>query len=253
MLDNLKNLEWGTFSASHIVSLIFGIFIIALLFFTLKNKSERFQNIVLGILSFSGIAAIIFNLVTWGSPIEYLPFHLCSINALILPFAVLTKNQVVKNIPLLWSFGALCALVLNHAQGNFKICSWTFFFYFFPHLLEFGIPLLLLLLKRVKLGFKYVVTTIIVTFSSYTLIHLINLLLNAYVAHKSIIDASGELIFLNYMYSIEPPVNPALELFYKIIPTSYWYMFLSLPLIFAYLLIINLPSIIRKRRKAKEV
>ncbi len=253
MLNNLKNLTWGTFSLAHTISLALGACIIASLYFVLRGKSDKTQTAVLGILSFSGIAAIIFNLVAWGSPIEYLPFHLCSINALILPFAVFTKNQVVKNIPLLWSFGALCAIVLNHAQGHFKLYSWTFFFYFFPHLLEFGIPLLLLLLKRVKLGFKYIVSTIVVTFASYTLIHLINVLLNNYVIKNNLLDANGNLIFLNYMYSVKPPVNPALELFYKLIPAPFWYMFASIPLIVIYLLIINLPILLKSKKKIKAI
>ena len=40
--------------------------IITGLFFILKNRSDRTKTVVLFILSFSGIAAIIFNLVTWG-------------------------------------------------------------------------------------------------------------------------------------------------------------------------------------------
>jgi len=86
---------WGTFSTNHIISLVATVCIIVALFFILRKRSQKVQTIVLGILSFSGMGAIIFNLLMWDSPLEYLPLHLCSLNALVLPFAVFTKNKTL--------------------------------------------------------------------------------------------------------------------------------------------------------------
>jgi len=94
--------------------------------------------------------AMVFNLVNWGSPLEYLPLHLCSLNALVLPFAVFTRNKTLGNLLLLWSLGALAAVVVNTAQADFEVFSATFCFYFFPHVLEFGIPILLFKLGLVE-------------------------------------------------------------------------------------------------------
>lgn len=74
---------WGFFTITHIASLILGVAIIIGLYFVLRNRSDKTKLIVLGILSFSGISAIVFNLVAWNSPLEYLPLHLCSLNALV--------------------------------------------------------------------------------------------------------------------------------------------------------------------------
>ena len=122
---------WGSFGVVHMASLALGAALIVGLYFLLRCFSPKVQTVVLGILSFSGIAAVIFNLVTWGSPYEYLPLHLCSLNALVLPFAVFFRNKTASNLLLLWSLGAIMALVVNTAQANFEICSATFFFYFF--------------------------------------------------------------------------------------------------------------------------
>ena len=100
-------MPWGFFTPSHVISLLCGVLLIVGLYFILRLFHDNAKIIILGVLSFSGIAAIIYNLVTWGSPLEYLPFHLCSINALVLPFAVFTINKVLNNLLLLWSFGAL--------------------------------------------------------------------------------------------------------------------------------------------------
>lgn len=225
---------WGSFGIVHITSLILGIGMLIGLYFLLKRFSKKIQTIVLGILSFAGIGAIIFNLLMWGSPFEYLPFHLCSLSAMVLPFAVWTKNKVLNNLLLLWGLGAFLALVVNTAQANFEIFSWTFVFYFFPHLLEIGIPLLMFALRLVEKDIKCIISTIIITFVSYTIIHFINLGLNDYLAKNNVLDYAENLIQVNYMYSIKPE-NPVLQLFYNIIPHPYWYMYLSIPLIVVYL------------------
>ena len=120
---------WGSYGLVHIITLLLSAAIIVGLYFILRKRSERVKTTVLFILSFSGISAIIFNLVTWGSPIEYLPFHMCSISAMLLPFAVLTRNKVINNLLLLWCIGALIALVLNQGQAEYEIFSLTFLFY----------------------------------------------------------------------------------------------------------------------------
>ena len=153
---------------------------------------------------------------------------------MVLPFAVWTRSKVLNNLLLLWGLGAFLALVVNTAQANFEIFSWTFVFYFFPHLLEIGIPLLMFALNLVKKDIKCIASTILLTFTVYTIIHFINIALNEYLVTNNVLDYAGNLIQVNYMYSIKPE-NPVLQLFYNIIPYSYWYMFMSLPLIVVYL------------------
>ena len=94
--------QWGLFGPVHIGTLIAGVIINLVLYFSLKNLSENVQHRVLGILSFAGWATIIYNLVTWGRPLEYLPLHLCSLNGMTLPFAVWSKNKAACNLLLLW-------------------------------------------------------------------------------------------------------------------------------------------------------
>ncbi len=237
---------WGSFGIVHILSLLIAFGGNVGLYFLLKNKSETVRRWVLFPLSFAGIAAIIFNLVTWNSPLEYLPLHMCSITALLLPVTVWTKNKVLGNLLLLWCLGALLALVVNTAQANFKIFSWTFVFYFFPHALEFGIPILLFALGMVRFEPKYILSTVALTFAIYTAVHFINLGVNAYAQANNVLNPSGELVQVNYMYSITP-ANPVLALFWSIIPCQYWYMYLGIIIIAVYLLAIWLGVWLKRR------
>lgn len=241
---------WGSYGVVHIASLLLSAAIIVGLYFVLRKCSERVKTIVLFILSFSGISAIIFNLVTWGSPIEYLPFHMCSISAMLLPFAVITRNKVINNLLLLWCLGALIALVLNQAQANYEIFSWTFFFYYFPHTLEVGIPILMFALGLVKKDVKYIGSTLGLTLYLYTTVHLLNVLLNNYAEANNIVDWAGNVVKLNYMYSIDP-TNPVLQIMYNLIPHPYWYMLVATPFILLYLTLVYLPEIIRAVKNKK--
>ena len=245
-------MTWGFLSSAHIISLILAVGIITLLYFILKNKSDRVKTIVLGILSFSGIAAIIYNLVAWNSPLEYLPLHLCSLNAMVLPFAVFTRKKVLNNLLLLWSIGALFALIINVSVSEAEILSWTFVFYYFPHVFELGIPILMFLLKLAKKDVKCIISTVVITMTVYTLIHFVNLWINSYAIKNNIVDLAGNVIKVNYMYSIYPD-NPLLNLFYSIIPYQYWYMYLTMVVVVIYLGIVYLKDILKLIKAKKQV
>mgnify|MGYP003547254982 FL=1 len=244
-------MTWGFLSSAHIISLILAVGIITLLYFILKNKSDRVKTIVLGILSFSGIAAIIYNLVAWNSPLEYLPLHLCSLNAMVLPFAVFTRKKVLNNLLLLWSIGALFALIINVSVSEAEILSWTFVFYYFPHVFELGIPILMFLLKLAKKDVKCIISTVVITMTVYTLIHFVNLWINSYAIKNNIVDWAGNVIKVNYMFSIYPD-NPLLNLFYSIIPYQYWYMYLTMVVIVIYLGIVYLKDILKLIKAKKQ-
>ncbi len=228
-------MTWGSFGVIHLSSLAIAAALLVALYFILKKASPKVQTIVLGILSFAGIAAIIFNLVTWGSPLEYLPLHLCSLNALVLPVAVFTRNKTLNNLLLVWSLGALAALVVNTAQADFVLFSDVFCFYFFPHVLEFGIPILMFKLGLAQKDIRCIGSTLGITIVVYTLIHLFNVWLNGYCQAQQILDYAGNVIQVNYMYSITP-ANPVFQLFWGLIPHPYWYMFLVFPIVGIYLL-----------------
>lgn len=241
-------MKWGSFGLVHLLSLALAALLLIALYFSLRKASRKVQTLVLGVLSFSGIAAIIFNLVMWDSPLEYLPFHLCSLNAMVLPIAVFTRSKVLSNLLLVWSLGALAALVVNTAQAEFVLFSDVFCFYFFPHVLEFGIPILVFKLGLAEKDPKCIGSTLLITTVSYTLIHLINLAINSYCLEHQITNYAGEIIQVNYMYSIVPE-NPVFQIFYQIIPYEFWYVFLVLPIVAVYMLVIYAPQLRAAHRK----
>lgn len=237
------NVKWGGFGPVRIATLIFAAAALVGLYFLLKNKSRKTQTWVLGILSFWGYGAIIYNLCG-GYPLQQLPLQLCSYNALILPIVVFSKNKTMGNLLLVWSLGALAAIALPFELVNTELLSWTFFFYFFPHVVEFGIPILLFKLGHIQKDPKCIFPTVAISMGAYTFSHLINKLING----LELLDRDGDLIHVNYMFSIEP-TNPLVELFYKVIPYEYWHMYMVIPILVVYLLAVYAPQLIRKKQK----
>lgn len=245
-------MQWGFFSTAHIIMLALVPVIIVAMHFILRRFSRKTQTVVLGILSFFGIVSIIYNLVAMGSPLEHLPLHLCAFNAMVLPVTVFTKNKTLGNLLLVWCLGALAALILNNEVAHYPIFSGRVFFYYVPHVLEFGIPLLLFTLGHIKKDPKCIVTTVVITMVIYTLVHFANLALTDYVDANNICNPEGVRIVPNYMFSMAA-TNPLLVLFQQIIPGQYWHMYLAIPILVVYLLIVYAPDIVRsiKTKKAK--
>lgn len=246
-------MEWGTFTLTHYLSLLFVVVINVILFFVLKILKEPYRRTVAFLVSLLGIAAIIYNLVKWDSPLEYLPLELCSFNAMLLPIFILTKNKVLGNTLILWSLGALMALVLNQGVNNFDIYGEVFFFYFYPHAIEFGLPIILVLLGYIKLESKYIVSTVAITAFVYTITHFANVAVNDYCLKNNIVDYAGNIIKVNYMYSIDPSGLPILTTFKEWIPYSYWYMYPILPIIVVYLSIIYFINYLITKNKNRVV
>ena len=238
---------WGTFTLAHIISLLIAIVLNFVIFTILKNKNDKIKTLVLLCLSSFGILAIIFNLIAWNSPIEYLPFHMCNINALLIPIALITKNKKIGNLLLLWSVGALIALIVNHSAANFELLSITFLQYYLSHTFEFGIPILIFALKISPLDAKTIPSTLLISLCILIVVHFINLGLNKYIEINDLRDWKGDLIVVNYMFTIKPD-NPALQFFYNLIPIPFLYVLPIFPIFTIYLLLIYTPTIIKNKK-----
>ena len=241
-------MEWGFFTPAHLLTLVLAALMLITLYFILRNKSEKLQTAVLFVLSCSGIAAIVYNLLRWDSPLEYLPLHLCSINALLLPVTVLTRNKTLGNLLLVWCLGALVALVANFEMAEAELFGESFCFYYFPHIFEFGIPLLLFKLGLVKKDIRCIASTLGITMAIYTFVHFCNRIINHYCA------LAGKDIQVNYMFSLEA-TNPLTALFYRVIPYEYWHMYMAVPIVAVYLLAVYAPELVtwyRNRKKTWE-
>lgn len=242
---------WGSFGVVHLVTLAIAAALIVGVYFLLKILPERVRYYSILVLSCAGLVAIVYNLVAWGSPLEYLPFHMCSILAILLPITVLTKNRYIGNLLLVWCLGSILALVLNTASAHFVIPSPAFFIYYIPHVFEFAVTIYLFKFGYIKKDWHCIPVTVGLTMAIYTVVHFINVALNAYCAANQVVDYAGNVLTFNYMFSMEPN-NPVLSLFWSIIPFSYWYMYVAVVILVVYLVVLYLPQIIKDIKARKQ-
>lgn len=247
-------LKWGSFTNVHLISLALVVVLCIAMTLILKRFKPVVVDIILFIMSLSGIAAIIYNLVAWKSPLQYLPLHMCSINALILPFAVLTKNKYITNLLSLWALGAVMALVMNGSVASSNVFSGPFNFYFFPHIFEFYVPIALFIFKRSKLDFKTIPITLLITVLIIVGVHFINKGVNAYTLANNITDYTGNVIRVNYIYTLGPDGYPVLSQLWSILPVELLYLITISPLVILALVLLNIKNIIayKKDKKTKE-
>lgn len=234
------DMKWGFFSHAHIATLVLASVMIVGLYYFLKGRKPALQQAVLLPFSLLGVGAIVFNLVRWDAPLEYLPLHLCSINAMLLPVVVLTRNKTLGNLLLVWCLGALAALVINFEMADTVLFGEAFIAYYFPHVFEFGVPILLFKLKLVEKDSRCIGSTIGITMAIYTVVHVCNKLINFWCASQGLSTR------VNYMFSIEPS-NPLVALFHQIIPYEYWHMYMVLPIVAVYLIIVYTPELAARR------
>ena len=223
---------WGTFSNTHIATLVLALVFIFILFRILVNQSRKFQILSLFVLSLALAAIVVHDALTSNQ----LPLHWWSLSALILPYAVLTRNQSSCNLLLLWPVQSLIVLVFNYDMADVNVLTTKFALYWITHVLIFSIPLLLFWLKLVKRDAKYIKRSIVISALTYTAVHFINIAFDT-----------------NYLYSTGPGSNSVLLFLRTILPFEYWYMYALIPAAIVYLFWWYLPEILDRRRKTKHL
>lgn len=250
-------MTWGTFTVQHILSLAAIVAFAVSLHFILKRLSDKAKTRVLFAVSLIGVAAVLYDLVRWGQPLLYLPLHLCSLNALIIPFAVLTKNKVAAHLTLVWSLGAMLVLIVNTGQAYYEMFSEAFWVFVLCHTVDVTVPALLFTTGLVEFNIKKAPAVIGTTMAAYTGVHFINLGINKHLAKKAASLAlyarsRAAIPQVNYMYSLGDEGNAAFAFFKQIIPYDYWHMYLIAPIIAVFLFSVHFGIKLRRKRKAKK-
>ena len=237
-------MTWGSFDNVHLITLALAVAINITIYFILNKKTRTTQILSLFALSLFGVGYIVYGLISSGADIiKNLPLSLGALSTLILPFAILTRGKRICNLLLIWSAGSIIALVFNTAMADIKVFSVEFITYFMMHTLSAGIPILLFELKLVQRYTKIAKSIIPFTVLVFTVVHILNLAINS-INNWSLSEG------VNYMATLAP-TSELLNFFYAIIPSPYWYMILTLPLLAGYIVYWYLPEILDETRIRK--
>lgn len=131
--------DFNPFNIAHIVVLIILLIGIIGVYTLPKNKKYRLHIrytlailLILQIITFNS-----YHLINNSFDIQrFLPFHLCSISAYLVSFALLSKNNLIKAITYFWApVAAFMAIVFPAMGTNDNFPSFRFIEFFWSHLL----------------------------------------------------------------------------------------------------------------------
>lgn len=201
----------GLFHFKHIV--ILAVCAIAITLFTIyaikKIKIEQFHRILLivGVISetLKCFTYICVNEDTLGGylPKTDLPFHLCSIQLILILILNLSKNENLKHllhgfmVPTCMIGGFFALLLATDSSRNLWVITIQYFLY---HSTIIAFAIYLLANKAIKFTIKDYRNTIFLLFG----IFLCAIYLNSWVSYK--LD-DGTFANINFMYVVNPPVD----------------------------------------------
>ena len=240
------------FSFIHIFSftvLPAGLFCI--LFFALKNKSEKVKRYAL-------FAICCFNIVLYFVYKAYqafyydryefiliynLPLHFCNLNLFLLPLAIITRNKTLMAYQVyfgtLLSFFALYAI--DPAFRGEPFFEFSCMVYYYYHSMLAVIPFTFLAFKTLTPSFKAVWKPTLLLLVLTVLIHIINIVLRT----------TGIAADANYFFTYGLRGDPFTEFFWNIIPYEFFFLIPVLAVTFApYIFIVTLPFHLSEKRKA---
>ncbi len=176
----------------------------------------------------------------WGE----LPLHLCNINMILIPIAVLKKSRPLLCFGFFVApLGALMALIMpaNGFDGYSLLLPRMLCYYgiHFMIIIE-GLAIVTFGLFRPRLRDlpKAVLAVLLVAFGAF----LVNLLLRVSGLHPK----------ANYFYSVETEGNFLLELFHRWIPVPFLYLLPAVLILAPYMLIVTLPFALAEKRDRKQ-
>lgn len=176
----------------------------------------------------------------WGE----LPLHLCNINMLLIPFAVLRKNRPLMCFCFfLGPLGALMALIMpGNGFDGYSLLLPRMLGYYGTHFMIIieGIALVSFGLFRPRFSDlpRAVLTALAIAFCVF----LVNLLLRWSGLHPK----------ANYFYSVETEGNFLLEIFHRWIPVPFLYLLPCIGILCVYMVLVTLPFALTDRSREKK-
>ncbi len=187
--------EFTLFGPLHLLIIL--ALIVGILLVFLFRSDKRLRYILAAVLIIQIVAFNSKHLINGTYSIEnYLPFHLCTLSAIIAPIALLTKNKLLQTLLLFWGFiPALLAILLPDVSRTENFTTFRFWEFFVSHIFIVFSSLYLaihtdskFLLNKFSTWKQIVLSYVILSIYAIGIVFPINYILNSnylYLARKS--------------------------------------------------------------------
>lgn len=180
-------LFWG----SHLLVISLLLVLFSWIWLSKSPNVINFQRLLVGVGLFTHM--VIFHsyylAINQYNIAGFLPFHLCSLSAILVAVALLTQNKKLSTIAIYWApVAALLAIILPDIGSDQNLLSFRFLEFFTSHILILVGSFWLLFNQEIKLTLRTCLMSYGILVSTLPLIYLINRLTKG-----------------NYMYMINKP------------------------------------------------
>lgn len=213
------------FNVTHFLVLGFTVGLAVSVYYLLRKKSMKTRRTVLiciaGTNAFSYFIDILRQHGT-SNIWENLPLHLCGLSLFICLYSIIFRNKLVRSfVYFIASPGAFMALLTpNSANLGISLFTVDNLFFYGNHLFITVFGFWLVTLGFVRLNIKLMLKSCAMFFVIAGIMHFINLAIYG----LGLGDA-------NYFFTRTTPGNPLLDIFWKIMPVSFFYLLPALPIL----------------------
>jgi hypothetical integral membrane protein (TIGR02206 family) len=130
-VSNLEFRLWGPLHQGVLGALVLGIVLVI----WLRNKKWLRYGIA-AVLILQFLIFTVYHLLNGSyDVVRFLPLHLCTVSALLVPWALVSKNTIAKDVVLFWGLiPALLAIVLPDMGASDGLNSFRFWEFFTSHI-----------------------------------------------------------------------------------------------------------------------
>ena len=234
----------GQFNVLHIITIIVSLIIIYLLYKSHKNSTNEEQDKFLFAFSLIGIALFILRIIRRVVFYKYslftsLPLEVCNISLFLMPLVIKKKSKFWYNYAYIISLSmGMAFLFVVPNMYRVSIFNVLFFEGQFQHLITIGVPICLVLWKRFKPDYRYVLPMVGVLFLFACGDHVLNLIFtNIFNVHT------------NYLYTMGPISGTPLMWLSTIMDVRLFYMWPTLVMLGLLWYVMCLPWMIDFRKE----
>jgi uncharacterized membrane protein YwaF len=208
-------------------------------YYIFRNKSEKTKTWALlglsifNIIIFTINKFVLFRVFDDLEVLNELPLHLCNMNLILIPVALLTKNKLLMGYTYyVATIAAMAAIMFFDSRYvGVNVMTYSVFVYFFYHAVLVATPILLVMFGLYTPEKSQIINVIILLLCMATVIHGFNLFMRS----------TGLCTISNYFYTMGMEGNPVLELLMKLVPIPLVYYFPMIPALYGYAYLITMP------------
>ncbi len=220
------------FSIYHILAVVITFAVLAVACVVIRKLNRRWQNAVFILVTLIGSLGIFFRYamsLKWTADFQWFTLaeqmmQVCNFNMILLPLMLIPKNELARQYSFMFSMWGAMTTYLSIPK-SWSTLEWNDIVivnFWLNHTMAVALPVLMWASGRLKPQKKYILPVLACVFAYFTV---------SAVITKVLLDNGTITIEQTHSFLYSTDGIALFELFYKLIPYPYFYLYPMLPLL----------------------